>query len=516
MKKTEKIISVFLCAVLCVSCLVFPGAAKTAYPQSAHPYANDADETWEYSVNGAKGLYITFSDKCSFEESALLFYGKNGELLDLTLEEALEMPENELVKLVYDIGIKDGDIFAVSDGEEYIGVYTGDELAGKTVYVPGEKAEFELITDESVTDYGFAIDRIATTAPTGVYTVTYDLDGRNDVKNCYSKGETAEILSGSGIMYGDKVCKAWSLKKGGNAEYDGGEELVITSNVVLYPVYTPILFTSDEAFSFDNDYEPFAVNEFDISDEDSEPVYVTNYYMSDSDYAAMINNAWQTGALGALSGLISYPYTQWGGSCYGMSVTAALQHYGLLDLLRYQDGAECVRELEPSPELISCINYYQGQEYPASMVQNSADFPGTYNYSYQLGKMYNEVKNGKIVIFGFYENHSFDSMGHAVLLTGAYDDLDGNHVLVAYDCNYGSWYTDGIATLYVISPDFSRMASEMYGEIIGFDWLSDLSCFESFDINGGGDATGWYMSIINHIRDFFEMILSFFRSLFML
>ncbi len=509
MTSFRKTLSVMLCIVLCAGGLIFPVSAGDTLPESAHPYADNSDESWDYSLPGAQGLFVTFSEKCFFEEASVLFYGKNGELLDLSLDEAIEMDYSEFSRLVSDMEYKEGDLLQVFAGDEYLGYYDGDALAGKTVYVPGDTLTLTLISDDSVNGYGFGIDRISETAPDGILTVTYDLDGRADLKSCYKAGEEAEITSGGGIMNGKKAVKAWSTEKGGEARYDGGETLTITENIVLYPVYTDILLSSDEVYSFDNEYEPFAVNEYGEGEAD-----ITDYYMNDDDYATMIGNLYRVGAFAAAGSMLSYPYTQWGGSCYGMSLTVALQHVGMLDLLSYQDGAKTVNELLPTPELISCINYYQGQEYPASMVQNSADFPGTYKYSYQLKKMYEEVANGNIVLFGFYENHSFDSSGHAVLLTGAYDDMDGNHVLLAYDCNYGKWYDGGVATRYIISPDYSSMTSEMYGDIIGFDWLSDYSCFETFDINGGGDTSSWFKSILNHIRDFFEMIKSFFRSLF--
>lgn len=511
MKTSKKILAVLLSALLCLGCLLLPVSAADALPESDHPYADGIEQDYTYTYPGAAdGFFITFSEDTFFEKDSFLFYGKNGQLLDLTTEEVLAMDDSELFSLVYDIEYKEGDLLQIFAGSEYLGYYDGDDLAGKTLYIPGNTVTMTLISDDSVSGYGFAVDAVSDKAPDGVYTVTYDLDGRSDYIDCFGAEEEASVMSAGGIMNGAAAVKAWSLTKGGEAVYDGGEALTLTGNLVLYPVYTDILLTSDEVFSFDNEFEPFAVNRYG-EDEDAE---ITDYYMNDEDYTTMISNLYRVGALAAAGSMLSYTNSEWGGSCYGMSLAVALQHCGMLDLLRYQDGASTVNELAPSPELISCINYYQAQEYPASMVQNSADFPGTYKYTYQLQKMYNEVRNGHIVLFGFYENHSFDSVGHAILLTGAYDDLEGNHILLAYDCNYGSWYDGGIATRYIISPDFSSMTSEIYGDIIGFDWLSDFSCFEAFDIDGNGSTMSWFKSIINHIRDFFDMIASFFRSLF--
>ncbi len=513
MKKCRKLLSVLLCAVLCAGCLVFPSAAEDAFPQSEHPYANDLDETYTYTYPGdVDGFYMTFSEDTFFETDTLVFFDKNGVQLDLTVDEVLEMDTAEFLRLVDSYEYKQGDLLCVYAGDEYLRYYDGDSLAGTTVYIPGNTVKLELISDESVSCYGFSVDRISAEKPEDVYTVTYDLDGRTDMVYCYKDGEEAEILSGSGIMNGDKVCKAWSTTKGGAAVYDGGETFTVTADTALYPVYTSILLSADEVYNFDNDYEPFAVNKYDVNEEDGS--YSTDYYMSEDDYNTMLNNLLRFGALSAAGSMAGYPESYWGGSCYGMSLTVALHHLGMLDLFIYGNGENSVKDLAPTPQLISCINYYQAQEYPASKVENTADYPGTFQYSYQLKKMYETVKNGNIVLFGFYENHSYDSLGHAVLLTGAYDDFEGNHVLIAYDCNYGSSYSNGTATRYIIAPDYTYMTSEIYGDIIGFDWLSDFSCFESFDINGEGDASSWFKSIFRHIRDFFDMIKSFFASLF--
>lgn len=520
----RKLLSLFLSAVLIFCGTVLPGAAAAALPASAHPYADGLDEKTEYTFPGAAdGFYMTFSEDCHFEEPSLIFYGKDGEVLDLDLDTALEMSYDELIGTVSDIGFKDGDRLDIYNDDSFIGSYSGDMLAGETVYVPGTSVTLQLVTDDSVTDYGYAVESVSAEAPEGIKTVTYVLDGgRAPVVECFTEGCEAEILSGSGIITGKKAYRAWSLTEGGEADYDGGETFTISENVTLYPVYTDILLGVEDVFSFDNDYEPFTVDGINLAEEGEEPDYLAYYYMEQEDYASMIRNLFRVSSIGPLfipaaiaaGELLTYPLSVWGGSCYGMSLTVALQQCGLLDLLSYQEGAQTVAELAPSRELISCINYYQAQEFPAMMVQNAADYPGTNWYQVQLKKMYNEVASGKIVLFGFYENHSYDSAGHAILLTGAYDDLQGNHVLLAYDCNYGSMYVNGAATTYTISPDYSYITSEMYGDLVGIDWLSDFSAFESFDISGEGDVMSWYKSLFRHIREFFQNIIDFFRSLF--
>lgn len=524
MKSLKKVFCVVLCILLCfVQCFIAASAAQTL-PESAHPYENNSELTWEYVYpGGVDGFFITFSEDFYLEPQDVVFLDGDGNPVELTLEEALEMDWDEFDSKVADISFKDGDSLEIYNDEYTVGTYTGDSLAGETVYISGDTAKLRLTSDDSVSGYGFAVESVSAEAPEGILTVSYCLgEDHYPMVNCFKAGEEAYILDAGGAFTGNKAYAAWSTAEGGKAEYDGGEEFTITEDITLYPVYADILLTSDEVFSFDNEYEPFSVNEIDVNEDETDPLYITNYYMESEDYAQMFRNLTSAGIISpmfipaaiAAGNMLTYPLSMWGGSCYGMSLTVALQHYGMLDLLSYQEGAANVSELEPSPKLVSCINYYQAQEMTARMTQTVADYPGTPWYSAQLKNMYNEVASGKIVLFGFYENHSFDSSGHAILLTGAYDDLEGNHILLAYDCNYGSWYTDGVATRLIIDPDFNVMASEMYGLITGFDWLSDLSGFDSFRIDGGGDSLSWFRSMINHIRSVFQTILDFFRNLF--
>lgn len=520
----KKYLCVLLSILLLFGCTGFSSAAADALPESAHPYADNADEEQTYCFpEETDGFFMTFSADTHFEEPAVVFYGEDGSVLDLDLDTVLEMDFDEFEKLVYDLEFKDGDSLTLYNGEGFIGSYTGDELAGRTVYVPGGDVTLELITDESVSDFGYKVESVSAAAPEGIRTVTYHLaDGKSTYINCFTEGEEDYVLSCEGMLYEDKAYIGWSDAEGGELLYSGYEDLIIDRDLDFYPVFTANLLRPDEVFSFDNEYEPFAVNDYSYAIDEENSLSFTNYYMNNEDYTAMLKNLYRAGAVSPLfipaaiaaGDLMLYPLSYWGGSCYGMALTAALQHYGLLDLLKYGENAQTVSDLAPTSELISCINYYQAQEFAGSLMDTTADYPGTTMYRVKLKKLYNEVAGGRIALFGFYENHTFDSGGHAVLLTGAYDDADGNHVLLSYDCNFGSMYTESYATRYIISPDYSYMVSEYYGDIIGFDWVSDFSGFETFDISGNGNITSWYKSIFNHIMDFFRMIGDFFRTLF--
>ena len=89
--------------------------------QSKHPYDENVHEVYVYNgAEGAKNLYLTFSEDTQLEEYSDYLY-------------------------IYD-----------ANGEE-VGSYTGDELSGKTITVPGSYVKLVLNTDSSNNEYGFRV-----------------------------------------------------------------------------------------------------------------------------------------------------------------------------------------------------------------------------------------------------------------------------------------------------------------------------------------------------------------------
>ena len=89
--------------------------------QSKHPYDENVHEVYVYNgAEGAENLYLTFSDDTQFEEYCDYLY-------------------------IYD-----------ANGYE-VGSYTGDELSGKTITVPGSYVKLMLNTDSSNNEYGFRV-----------------------------------------------------------------------------------------------------------------------------------------------------------------------------------------------------------------------------------------------------------------------------------------------------------------------------------------------------------------------
>lgn len=97
--------------------------SRELYPESEHPYQNNARHNFAFEYPSAVSLSVTFSDKTQTEDTYDLIYVYNS--------------ENRIV-----------------------GKYSGNELAGKTVNIDGASFRVRFYSDHSKTFYGFSIDNI--------------------------------------------------------------------------------------------------------------------------------------------------------------------------------------------------------------------------------------------------------------------------------------------------------------------------------------------------------------------
>ena len=88
--------------------------------ESAHGYANNANQTWTISHSSAKSITLTFDSKTAFEDECDFLY-------------------------IYDC-----------NGAQ-VGKYTGTELAGKTLTIEGDSVKLNLISDFSTVKWGFRV-----------------------------------------------------------------------------------------------------------------------------------------------------------------------------------------------------------------------------------------------------------------------------------------------------------------------------------------------------------------------
>lgn len=501
MKKTIAVILAVIFAFSCIS--VFAAADNQALPESDHDYENNEYREWVYTVPGATALLVAFSSD-TWLDPGLIFN---------PIEIKTVEPGVLTVGDVYNniINLRFGDNLYIYGNDGLIGTYTGSQLAGERIFVPGDTVKIVLESDSSVTGYGFKVDSIVPVSDSDLHTVTYhgcrdDLTEYTD--SFYSPvGFTADthfrtnrILSG--------VCFAgWSLTENGAVDYNPGALIDCDKDIDLYAVWAPVLLGEDEVFYFNNSAWYFEVTEDGT------------YYMTEEDYRAMQANLYRVYGIGpmpsiAMSIVLSkYPEWDFRGSCYGISTCVALQHYGIIDMLSSQD-AVCVRDLDPDDDLISFINYYQSQAATSWITENKAYNPGDAVYRASMKALYDSVNEGNIVMMTYYTGNAFTTSGHTVLMTGCYDDAEGNHVLISYNCNYPSRYYDGSYTsLYTISPDWSEVSYE--GDVLGaINWTDNFTQFESFSIDMNGNILSWYKAFFEHILDLFRSITSVFSMMF--
>ncbi len=89
-----------------------------------HPYENDCNKLWIYRLEGADYLNVTFNEQT-----------KTDYLFDF--------------------------IYVLDGTNAKIGKYTGKQLSGKTVTVPGDTVKIRLVSDPTITAYGFEVESVS-------------------------------------------------------------------------------------------------------------------------------------------------------------------------------------------------------------------------------------------------------------------------------------------------------------------------------------------------------------------
>ena len=468
------------------SFILTSSAVNTTYPESEHDYQNNVTQEWHYEYDDeATGLYVTFSEKTSFEKPTTTIVAPSKKDIAGSLV------------IGGTVSKKAGDSLTIT-AKDYTLTATGKELSGKTLYIPGNSFSLRLKTDSSVTDYGFSIDRIDVTAPDDVAIVTYECCDSCGFKQllCYNQGEEIKIPYGNYCKGNNSAFVSWESADG--SEYNEGDTLEFAS-VSLKAKRVPLLLGSTEVLSFSN------------SDPYFDPEYDGGYKISKEDFYMMKYNIYKVFGpfpfpSAALSLVFStYPEWPWNGSCYGMSTFAFLHHYGVINAL---DGRneESISELINEDSVLSMINYYQWSAAGSFLCENFALNKGTKTYSRQLSDLYNSVEEGNIVLFTYYPTEIFKEGGHTVLLTGAYTEPDGTKVLIAYDSNRPEDYVNGeFEQRYYIDSGFTTIKrgydypANWYMDVGAFNWTDDYKHFEAFDINGKGTVLNWYIHYFSQI-----------------
>ena len=158
----------------CIHCI------DTTDLQSDHPYNTETSTDWTVSMEGAEEIILTFDEKTKFETN-------------------------------YD------DFFYIykEDGELYQ-KFINDQLAGKTVIVPGSSVTLRLTTDYSTDDWGFAVTKAYGTThewDAGVITKPAERDQTGTlVRTCQKCGEAVEeVIPAPYIVCGDDGNIFWGI-----------------------------------------------------------------------------------------------------------------------------------------------------------------------------------------------------------------------------------------------------------------------------------------------------------------
>ncbi len=135
-----------------------------SYIESEHNYKSNTDETWTIHIDGAKKIAITFSTKTKFEKG-------------------------------YDT------LNFLDENNNNMGVFTGDELSGRTVAFSKDTVKLRLKADYSTNYYGFAVTDIAWYYELGDVDFDKDVDADDyaiicDIASLKFKPNSNEKLAG--------------------------------------------------------------------------------------------------------------------------------------------------------------------------------------------------------------------------------------------------------------------------------------------------------------------------------
>ena len=533
MKTAKKILSLVLTAILVIFSALIPANAEEAVlPESEHNYANNFYQEWTYvHPEETDYLMVTFDNNTYVERGANYeIFFEEGE--DVTFEDVMDKTSF----------YKKGDYISIflGDGALY-GVYQGNALAGRTLFLPGNEFKITLTTDSNISYYGFKVTEVSTELPEDLYVHNYHFpDGSRKIAAgniTYYDYETDTFVTAPnryidfgfqffGKIVGNEAVIGWKVKETGQEmlydvfRYDDDitymQDMYIDGEPGIYNLYaisTPVCLQPEDVYSFTNSNEYF---DFDGD----------RYYLTKEDHLRLVSSVCMLGGFSPLAipatigSLILIKYDDgdlfpWNGSCIGFANTVCLQKKGILDVVSTQEGATCMRDLKPTPELISLLNYYNAQGTTTFIPKNKGVNPGSAEYKRQLQNLCASLEAGNLVLLEFYpEDVSPLSTYHGVVASGIYTAPDGSKVILCYDENYES-YSQGTCNAMYVSADYTEFGSYP-DDALSFAWTDDFECYKSIDINETvSDPVPYHkallMRIIDVIRGFFENIAEFFK-----
>ena len=163
--------------------------------ESPHNYANNCTDYWLYTLKDASSLDVTFNEKTELEDGFDYLY-------------------------IYD-----------ANGKQ-IGKYTGTELAGQTITVPGNTVKIQFNTNAKGTAWGFKVDKINDIdASASLDKVTIN---KSNLELATKKTETlklSNVPSGATVTWSSSKPTVATVDKNGKVEAKTYGKAVITASV---------------------------------------------------------------------------------------------------------------------------------------------------------------------------------------------------------------------------------------------------------------------------------------------
>lgn len=374
-------------------------------------------------------------------------------------------------------------------------------------------------------------------AQNGYAAVCYVIDGQT-VSESVRAGKAVVLRSDYAMrQYGDRMLVGWKTADETAYYYDntdfwradGKTDLVPQSGetVTLYPIWCPISIRKEEVFSFTNSESVFNAD-------------LDGYLFTRQHFLRILPNWFCTFALSPFAPLAAvicafylfiWPTFPFYGSCCGFPIAVLQQHSGRLDLLSEQ-GVSTVSELQPNDSIQSIINYYNIHAVAVHPAEHLALVPETPEYGAQLRALYDTLESGTPVYFELYGDGphllrrfltepatiitEFDDLtAHGVLLTGAYTDGNGNHILIMYD-NNSTKYVNGSCNILYIDPDFTQIYSSYAWDndnaLNGFTWNDDLRVYDAFKPEGISNPFAWHTRFLKNLPSLLRQIVSVYKA----
>ena len=174
--------------------------AEASQLESPHDYPNNCSDIWVYTHTGAGSLTVTFDKRTELEEDFDFLY-------------------------IYD-----------GSGNE-IGKYTGTELAGASVMVPGDSVKLKLVSDNAGSAWGFKVTDVKSSQ--SEYVVSYDANGGSGAPEKQTKihDKPLTLSSIKPTRSGYKFLGWATSKSATTAEYLPGGSYTANAAVTLYAVW---------------------------------------------------------------------------------------------------------------------------------------------------------------------------------------------------------------------------------------------------------------------------------------